>query len=543
MPVLNTLPDGRYTISLPLPAGADLRYTYTLGDGFWNTELTEDGNFHVRQLIVPEENGVVEDLVLNWRAPDTGPIIFDVTVPASTPEGEKVFIQFNPVFGWTEPIPMWSLGDGRWAYVLNSPLGITDSLSYRFCRNGQCGAADDVQTAGSNHPGLPVQSEPVSQTMVEQVEEWSWLSTPLGEAEPPFVEIAPRGPGFFAGVEFQTVYHPSWLPLLPATLDHVQNLRANWVVFSPTWTYTRSTPPILEIVPGKDPLWFDLINIVGQASTRGLRLALFPSPHFPAPVDEWWQAAPRDVPWWQSWFERYEGFLLHHADLAARAGAPALILGGDWLTPALPGGTLSDGSPSGVPEDAEARWRRMIEEVRARYTGPIFWALSDTQAAQNPPPFLDAVDSLYILFSSPLSSAIVGTQAEIEAEAGRLLDTYVQPLNDLYGKAVILAAAYPSAEGSRTGCVLDDEGDCFTPHDWLNSPADFQSAPLDLDDQANIYNALLSVVNLRPWITGFVARGYYPPAVLQDKSASIHGKPAQEGIGFWYTRLLEIPSP
>ena len=38
MPVLAPLPDGRYSITLALPAGADIRYKYTLGDGFWNAE-------------------------------------------------------------------------------------------------------------------------------------------------------------------------------------------------------------------------------------------------------------------------------------------------------------------------------------------------------------------------------------------------------------------------------------------------------------------------------------------------------------------------
>ncbi len=45
MPVLSAVGDGRYTIALMLPAGADIRYKYTLGDGFWNAEHT-----HWRQL-------------------------------------------------------------------------------------------------------------------------------------------------------------------------------------------------------------------------------------------------------------------------------------------------------------------------------------------------------------------------------------------------------------------------------------------------------------------------------------------------------------
>jgi hypothetical protein len=44
MPVLTPLPDGRYSVSLFLPAGAHLEYKYTLGDGFWNSEFNPSVN-------------------------------------------------------------------------------------------------------------------------------------------------------------------------------------------------------------------------------------------------------------------------------------------------------------------------------------------------------------------------------------------------------------------------------------------------------------------------------------------------------------------
>jgi hypothetical protein len=49
MPVLSSLPDGRYSVSLFLPAGADIEYKYTLGDGFWNSEFTSARPKHNRE--------------------------------------------------------------------------------------------------------------------------------------------------------------------------------------------------------------------------------------------------------------------------------------------------------------------------------------------------------------------------------------------------------------------------------------------------------------------------------------------------------------
>src|SRR6266540_3062804 len=84
-PVLTPLPDGRYSVSLFLPAGADMQYKYTLGDGFWNSEFTATGQYMTRHLIVPAQNMTVTDVVQSWQAGPNAPILFEVTVPQNTP--------------------------------------------------------------------------------------------------------------------------------------------------------------------------------------------------------------------------------------------------------------------------------------------------------------------------------------------------------------------------------------------------------------------------------------------------------------------------
>ena len=79
--------------------------------------------------------------------------------------------------------------------------------------------------------------------------------------------------------------------------------------------------------------------------------------------------------------------------------------------------------------------------------------------------------------------------------------------------------------------------------DWqaLSRPnPDIIDIPIDLQEQDGIYTALLRAVNERPWINGFVSTGYYPPAELQDKSLSVHGKPAEQTLGYWYPWILGI---
>jgi len=282
----------------------------------------------------------------------------------------------------------------------------------------------------------------------------------------------------------------------------------------------------------------ELTEILNSNSgTPQFTIGLYPQPNFPVAVDQWWQDARRDFPWWVSFFERYSNFILHHATLASN-GVEPLILGGDWLNPALPGGLLVDGSPSNVPEDAELRWRNLIQQIRERYSGAIGWVLSYPDGLEAPPPFLDTVDQVYLLWSAPLATSPGETVEEMQAQAGNILDQEILPFQQAVGKPVILAISYPSIDQAATGCIAISGGGCLN-YDLLTQPnTDIPELNLNLQAQAIAYNAVLSAINERSWVSGFVSMGYYPPAVLQDKSTSINGKPAYGVVWYWSKKYL-----
>ncbi len=540
MPTLSLLPDGRYSLTIALPTGADIHYLYTLGDGLWNTEIDENGIPVVRQFIVPEEDTLLEDTISNWTTKNAAPISFDITVPENTPKVDFVSIQLKPVYGWTEPIPMWKLGNQRWGFILNSPLMFAEQLHYRFCRNDQCGEADSIETVGPNNSGLPVSSSLFSQSIKESVPAWTWLDQSQLPSEIATAEVKAREDGFIAGIEYQPIYHPSYNAHYAYLLDEIQQLNANWLILTPTWTFTRLSPPILELLPGQDPLWLDMTAWLRETSQRGVSVALYPQPRFLLEQSEWWQSATRDFSWWQVWFERYRNFALYHADLATKTNANALILGGEWLTPAYPNGILSDGSPSLVPEDAEARWRLLIQEIRSRFNGPLIWAVTVRQAEQNPPPFLDAVDAIYLLWSEPLANdeIINPTIEEMTQIAETNLDRVGGALRDQFKKAIFLGVSYPSIPDGWRGCTPAPSSAC-TDWDHLAQPLTSNIEPsVDLEAQLIAYNVMLSTINSRSWISGLVSRGFYPPAALLDASTSIHGKPTAALLTYWFERIL-----
>jgi hypothetical protein len=547
MPIMSLQADGRYALTMGLPAGTYLQYKYTLGDGFWNAERKADGNWNLRELIVPEQDVTIEDHVATWFATsDSGAILFEVSIPPATPAADIIYLQFS-VIGWMEPIPMWPLGNNRWAYKLYGPLNFLGSFSYRYCRNGQCGSADDNQTAGASPRGRQAMTSLLGQDLIDTIGAWKWFDDP----EPPAivgVNINPRVSGFVAGVEYQPAFRPNWSYYAPQAFANTRAIGANLAVLTPSWTYTSMSPLQFETVPGQDPLWIDSAIMISQARALGLNVALFPAPHFPASLDpaiqpdtRFWLDAPRDAAWWQDWFTRYRAFAVNYADLAAQTGAQFLILGGDWVAPALPGGMVMDGVPSNPPADADAQWRAIIADVRSRFTGQVFWAMPYTTSnLEVPVSFLRDLDGIYLLWSAPLAASPTATKVDYANQAGVLLDNEVAPLASLLGKPVILAVAYPSAAGAAAGCVPNGAGGCFNFSALSRPNPENPAVSLSLQTQADLYEAMLNAVNARSWISGFISRGYHLPAALQDPSTSIYSKPAADILWYWYPRLLGI---
>ncbi len=459
-------------------------------------------------------------------------------MPANTPVGDIIYIQFNP-YGWTEPVPMWPIGNNRWVYKLYSPLSILGSFGYRYCRAGQCGIADDAATMGDSVNGRQVTTSLAPQDIQDTVKAWAWLE----DTQPSNLVGAPvaiRQNAFVTGVELQPTQHPNWVTSIPQAMQNIQAIGSNTVILTPTWTYESVSPPILAPVPGKDSFWNDTYRMVTQARALQMSVAIFPTPRFMTNADDFWANAPKNADWWQVWFDHYRAFAVNYADLAAQSGAQTLILGGDWIGPALPNGKLSDGATSsGVPADAETRWRSIITEVRNHFRGTLLWALPyDHEYVDTSLGFLNDIDGIYLLWSLKLSDSSSPSKDDMANEAGRLIDTNVSPLASLVGKPIIIAIDYASVDGAASGCVSDGKGGCLHGAE-LNPPTvDASPSPLNLQLQSDIYEAMLTAVNQRQWVGGIVSRGYYPPTILQDKSASIHGKPAGDVVWYWYPRLL-----
>lgn len=538
MPKLVSAGENIYGVILSLPVGAEVRYKYTLGDGFWNAEHDPSGDFYLRRLIVPDHPVQIDDQVTTWEAGEKASITFDLYTPDITPEDEEIYIQFNP-YGWTTPLPMTKLGTDHWVFILFSPFDVLSDLSYRYCREGQCGIADDSATAGNVSLGREVSPSAEPQYIADSVDSWSWLTDIPAADAGALPAIESRGESFITGIEIMPGRQAGDSSQIGSAIGKIAGSHRGWLVLSPTWTFTHQNPPVIEPDPNHDPLWFDLEYLTGAVTSKDLDLALHPQPQFPMDKNEWWETAPRTFSWWNSWFDQYHAFAVHFAEAAEKQGAGILILGGDWLAPALPGGKLANGEPSGVPADSELRWSEILADVREHYSGKIAWSMS--LPAGNKPAYLDLVDQIHLKWNPAFNA---GPEAELEGLIGIAQSSLDGEVSDFWGKwfkdsqqELVLSIAYPSVSGWNSDCSQDSSEACYVLDDFNIPAPDISGLETGFSEQAAAYQALLYSASKPGWVSGIISRGYYAPVALLDKSISIHGKPAEPLVWSWFEAL------
>jgi len=535
MPTLVPVDATHYLLLAQVYSGTYLQYKYTLGDGLWNAERDAQGAFKVRQLIVPDQDFTVQDRVRSWHGGGRSAVAFQVSVPPDTPASDEVTIQINP-FTWFEPLPMWPSGDHQWLFVLEGPLDFSGQVGYRYCRNFQCGGADDAETPGKQSTGRPLDPSNTQGTIDDQVAGWQWLgsSSAASVAAP---EITPRA-DYKVGVDFAPNYQANWTPFQNQSVTDVKAMGANSLTLTPTWVLTSNNPlPIMCFDPAHGPFDGDLQAWAAEAKRQGLEIDLRPTLIAPnASTATWWSTANRNSAWWSVWFESYRNFILTYARQAQTMGAESLILGGPEAAPALPGGLLPDGSPSGAPGDAEAKWRSLIDDVRAVYSGKIVFEIEDGAQLQAAPPFMDAVDVARVYWHVPLADSNTTDLAGMQTAAAASLDSLVAT-PALAGKPIQLSVEYLSIDGGATACTPRPDGSCRASSEFDSGAIVDPDLKVDLGEQAQAMNAVLMEATQRPAIQGFFARRYNPVVALQDKSASVHGKPASDVLWYWYQRL------
>ena len=529
-PILELQNDGKYEITLELPEGFDFQYKYSLGDGFVNAEHSEDGSFKVRQLIVPKKDTKIKNTIQSWYSTGNTPKTFNVTVPQYTFENDVVAIQFNP-YVWMEPIPMKEVGGNEWSFTLYSPQEYLSNAQFRFCRNYQCGLADDASTSGENATGYQLDLSDSSANSIDySLETWIGLSS-LEYAFSP-ISIPADNNIYIKGIEIDNDFDKKDFATYEwGVIDTAVN-GANLLVISPSWTFPLSVSNKISLQTGSDLLFEDLDQISESVIESGLTVGLYPQPRYNSTSSNYWSSSDRSYNWWEDWFDKYQLFILHYADYAELNGIQTLIIGGSQVAPAFPQGNLPDGKPSNTPYDFEDKWNGLIANIRSKFSGQLFFALPYSDSLDESPDFLVNVDAIYVELSSAISTSGNPGVDDIKSRFSQMLDNEIYKLYAYYQKPVIIVLDYLSVDGSASNC-LDISDSCQA----YAAAQDSAFVSIDEDEQAYIYQAVIEESIQRNWIYGIISQGYNPSVLVRDNSSSVRGKKASLVLAHYYNSI------
>lgn len=212
-----------------------------------------------------------------------------------------------------------------------------------------------------------------------------------------------------------------------ALLDEIVAHGATDVLIAVVWYQRDVKSHDIARRDGFSPSDATVLRTLKQAKARGLRVSLLPIVRLVERRPDEWRGRIQPEAGVDIWFERYGAFLLRMARLAEAAQVERFSVGSELLS----------------LERYEAEWRKLIDRVRARYSGKLFYSANWDHF--EPIRFWDALDE-------------VGVTAyfELTHEDGRpsredLLEAWLSPRRELHRFArkldkplVITEIGYPA---------------------------------------------------------------------------------------------------
>jgi hypothetical protein len=243
----------------------------------------------------------------------------------------------------------------------------------------------------------------------------------------------------------------------------------------------------------------ELIEMIEYARSLGLKVILKPAVNC---KDGTWRAHINffdlDVPCepkWSDWFKSYTAYQLHYAKIAEETNCEMLIVGCEMVQ----------------TERREQEWRKLIQDVRTVYSGPITYNTDKYQEGNVK--WWDAVD----VISSSGYYPILDWDNQLER-----IEKIIKPFNKPFFFA---EAGCPSRTGSAN-----------IPNDWG------LSGTVSMKEQEEYYQVMFEKTKTKEWVQGFglwdwSALLFKEEEASLDDGYGIYGKPAEKVIKEFYTRF------
>ena len=299
------------------------------------------------------------------------------------------------------------------------------------------------------------------------------------------------------------------------SMDYLRNkVHVEWIALNPFAYQRQVDSPWLQF--GGDPPDEHLRHAIRQAHELGLKVMLKPHIWLSAQSADHWRGtiAMGTEDDWNQWFDNYRRFILYYAAIAEQEEVDVLCVGVELARTAL---------------EREQDWRRVIAEVRNRYSGPLVYAANwwgEYEHVQ----FWDALDYIGINAFFPLSDVPQPNLASLRRNAEKVAGE-IALLHQTSGKPVIFTeVGFKSISGASV-----------RPWEW---PRRFEPS-VSLEEQAGCYQAILETFWDKPWFYGMYWWKWFSDL---NHGGALHpgftprGKPAERILSTWF-RKPNIPTP
>ena len=219
---------------------------------------------------------------------------------------------------------------------------------------------------------------------------------------------------------------------------------------------------------------------------------------------------------WTEFFNNYEKFILHYAELAQKDNISIFVVG-----------TELDTVVRDMP-NAKERWEDLIIKVRKIYSGKLTYSVGCFDNCYSPSqvPFWDSLD--YIGFEPyfGLTNTNEPTLEEMKKAFDKKFEQYAKPLYIKYQKPILLT-----------------ETNIYSKDGANKNPLGTVSDKPDYKEQADYYEAMFESISNKEWIHGIYWWGWYLGTTspkwnkTNDLSDSFVRKPAGQVMKFWYSKI------
>lgn len=455
-------------------------------------------------------------------------MVFEVTVPKNTPEGDTVHVFFQ---GWKEHFKLSRKSENVF-YIsftqdqLNLENG--SEIKYRYSRNG-----DNYNTAEYLEPdtndyfwteGGRTAKVAYGKTIKDTVKRWRWFpeeGAPIQRTTnlTPKGNFSPRinGQEFFSGQIIEDLYRESYDDFFDSTALHMKKTGYNSVEIDPPWQWVEENGlPKVKNEFDKNPNYPSdkkLTEEIKAYKSQGLKVMMQPQICC-NPLE----TKNRSKEWWDVYFKETTDFLVHFAKIAEENGV-------DNFHYAI------DRQYEG--DDAGKRWTQVFSEVRKVYKGKVgqmLWNGGSNVGAIHPD--LDYItwgnelDYFYIAVDAPISTKDNATDEELLAGAGKMLDG-TKKLYEKFGKLVYVRTTYFNVKSTWKGNSFYSISDV----PWPSDPEDAirkTKYEWNTEDLSRTVNAYFQAIASRPWIVSYAQFGYTHWENPLSSELSVRGKPAED---------------